>query len=393
MAEEVINYQCPLCTGPLQFNAGTGKLECEYCGQTFSEEVVERLYELDGDPDAQMQVMMDAEYEQESNEIETMSEDEETTSASDWDLSNVGDAWGEDADHVRVYHCPSCGAELICEQTTAATACPYCDNPAIIPGQLSGELKPNYIIPFKLDKNQAIAALKKHYLKRPLLPKAFKTDNHLEEIKGVYVPFWLFDGKADGRMVFNASRSHTYQDGDYEVTETEHYKLIREGEIAFEHIPVDGSRKMPDDYMDSLEPFNYEEMVDFSTAFLPGYLADKYDVTAEESCGRADERASSTLASSLQRTVSGYSQVSVQQKSTRLYRDKVTYALLPVWLLRTKWEDKEYLFAMNGQTGKLVGDLPIDPKKKRIAFWAVYIPFFLIMALLLKNGLFYLFTL
>ena len=377
MAQQVTNYQCPLCTGPLHFDAGTGKLECDYCGGSFSAEEIESLYAK----------------KNEKAEQELQKEEQAAPEADPgWDLSGVGSQWGSDADGVRVYNCPSCGAELICDDTTAATACPYCDNPTIIPGQLGGALRPDYIIPFQLDKKHAIGALKKHCRKRPLLPGAFQTANHLEEIKGIYVPFWLFDGAAKGRMVFDATRSKVYQDGNYEITETQHYKVVREGSIVFEHIPVDGSKKMPDDYMDSLEPFDYSQMVDFSTAYLPGYLADKYDVSARESCDRADARASSTLSASLERTVTGYEHVSVQQENIHLDRNKVKYALLPVWLLRTKWEGKEYLFAMNGQTGKLVGDLPIDQKKKRLAFWGCYALFFLILAVLLKDAFAFLFT-
>lgn len=382
MAQQVTNYQCPLCTGPLHFDAGTGKLECEYCGGSFSTEEIESYYR-EKDEKAALSAA-DAE--------QTQEEHASPEADPGWDLSDVGSQWGSDADGIRVYNCPSCGAELICDDTTAATACPYCDNPTIIPGQLGGALKPDYIIPFQLDKKHAIAALKKHYRKRPLLPKAFQTANHLEEIKGIYVPFWLFDGAAKGRMVFDATRSKVYQQGNYEITETQHYKVVREGNIVFEHIPVDGSKKMPDDYMDSLEPFDYSQMADFSTAYLPGYLADKYDVSARESCQRADARASSTLSDSLERTVTGYEHVSVQQENIHLDRNKVKYALLPVWLLRTKWEGNDYLFAMNGQTGKLVGDLPIDQKKKRLAFWGAYALFFLIMAMLLKDALVYLFT-
>ena len=144
-----------------------------------------------------------------------------------WDTSGMSDDWGADAEGMKVYNCPSCGAQLICDETTAATACPYCDNPTIVPGQFSGVLKPDYIIPFKLDKKQAIEALKKHYEGKKLLPDAFKKKNHLEEIKGVYVPFWLFDGEANGDMSFEATRTRTYTQGDYRITETMHYHVER----------------------------------------------------------------------------------------------------------------------------------------------------------------------
>ena len=177
----------------------------------------------------------------------------ETKDGSEWDVSGLNEDWGADAEGMRTYSCPSCGAELLCEATTAATSCPYCGNPTVVPGQFSGILKPDYVLPFKLSKEDAIKALKKHYLKKPLLPSTFSKANHLEEIKGVYVPFWMYDGKASGSAQFHATQVHTYTSGDYEITETSHFDVRRAGSLGFEKIPVDASSKMPDDNMDSIE--------------------------------------------------------------------------------------------------------------------------------------------
>jgi len=358
MAVQVTNYQCPACTGPLQFDAATGKLGCEYCGSSFPVAEIEALY---ADKDAQAtQNMAEAEAKREDSGGEN------------WDMSGLNDDWGEDANGMRSYNCPSCGAELICDATTAATSCPYCANPTVVPGQFAGMLKPDFVIPFKLKKDEAIKALKKHYEGKPLLPNAFKDANHLEEIKGVYVPFWLFDGEAEGDISYEATKTRHYRSGDYEITETSYYDVYRQGSVGFERIPVDGSSKMPDDYMDSIEPFNYADLTAFSTAYLPGYLADKYDVTAEESSQRADLRAENTVESCLRDTVRGYDSVIERNKHIRLFRGEVKYALLPVWLLTTKWNNQTYLFAMNGQTGKFVGNLPVDKGKKWRRFGLVY---------------------
>lgn len=355
MAAQVTNYQCPACTGPLQFDAGTGNLGCEYCGSSFPVAEIEALY---ADKDAQA--------------IQNMAEETVKRENADWDLSGLNDDWGVEADGMMAYHCPSCGADLICDDTTAATSCPYCGNPTVVPGQFAGTLKPDFVLPFKLTKEDAIKALKKHYEGKKLLPNAFKNANHLKEIKGVYVPFWLFDGEAIGDASYEATRSSRYRAGDYEVTETHHFHVYREGNIKFTRIPVDGSSKMPDDYMDSIEPFNYEELTPFSTAYLPGYFADKYDVSAKDSIHRADERVKSTIEHCLRDTVRGYETVWERNKHVHLNHGEVKYALLPVWLLTTKWKDQTYLFAMNGQTGKFVGDLPIDSGKKWRSFGTVY---------------------
>ena len=269
---------------------------------------------------------------------------------------------------MKAYNCPSCGAELICDETTAATSCPYCGNPTVVPGQFSGALKPEFVLPFRMTKDDAVRALRAHYRGKPFLPRSFTAGNHIEEIQGVYVPFWLFDGGAEGEVDYKAANSRTYRDDDYEVTETDHYDVRRAGSIAFEKIPVDASSKMPDDHMDSIEPFDYTQMQPFSTAYLPGYLADKYDVTVDDSRARADRRSRETLENALRETVTGYGTCVTDRTDIRLHRGKVHYALLPVWMLSTKWNGESFLFAMNGQTGKLVGDLPTD----RSRYWGTF---------------------
>ena len=133
-------------------------------------------------------------------------------------------------------------------------------------------------------------------------------------------------------------------------------------------VPVDASSKMPDDHMDSIEPYDYEELNNFSTAYLPGFLADKYDVSVEESRKRADARCEGTLVSALRASVTGYDTCVRLAGEANLKRGKVHYALMPVWMLNTKWQGKDYLFAMNAQTGKMVGDLPISWGK----FWGMF---------------------
>ena len=364
MATQVTNYQCPACTGPLHFVGSSGRLECDYCGASFDVAEIEALY---------------AQKEQKAAEAAQRETAGQAPSAgaadgSDWDASGLSEDWGADAAGMKAYSCPSCGAELLCDVTTAATSCPYCGNPSVIPGQFTGILKPDFVLPFKLNKEDAIKALKRHYRKKPLLPSTFSKANHLEEIKGVYVPFWMYDGVASGSARFHATQVHTYTSGDYEITETSHYDVSRAGSIGFEKIPVDASSKMPDDYMDSIEPYDYAELKPFSTAYLPGFLADKYDVSVEDSRERADKRCAGSLLSALERTVSGYTTCIETSRDIRLKRGKVHYALLPVWILNTRWEGKDFLFAMNGQTGKLVGNLPVSTKRVIGPFAAIAAP-------------------
>lgn len=366
MPTQVTNYQCPACTGPLHYSAKSGKLECDYCGSSFDVAEIEALYARKEAEAAAAKQAADAKAE--AAQAAKAEAAEAAAASGGWDTSDLSRDWGAEADGLRVYSCPSCGAELICDQSTAATACPYCGNPAIVPGQFSGALRPDYILPFRLSKDDAVQALRAHYKGKPFLPRSFTSVNHIEQIQGVYVPFWLFDGGAEGAASYRASNTNVYETGDYEITETRHYRVVRAGSLAFEKIPVDASSKMPDDHMDSIEPFDYAQLRPFSTAYLPGYLADKYDVTIDDSRDRADTRCRETLAQALRDTVTGYGACVTEREDIALRRGKVHYALLPVWMLSTKWRGQDFLFAMNGQTGKLVGDLPTD----RGRFWGMF---------------------
>lgn len=352
MATQVTNYQCPNCSGPLRFSSDVGQVVCDHCGATMDVAVVEQIY---------------ADKAQAAAAAGTESQ---------WDLSMTETQWtAEEISHLRGFICPSCSASIICDDTTAATSCPYCDNPTVVPGQLTGMLKPDYVIPFKLKKEDATTALTAHYKGKRFLPKAFKASNHIEEIKGVYVPFWLYDKQAFAAMRFNGTISRSYRSGNYEVTETDHYRVVREGNIEFKKVPVDASSKMPNAHMDAIEPYDYGELHQFSPAYLPGFLADRYDEDAATCVPRADQRIAASTEQALRATASGYSTLTTEYKNIQATFGTVIYALMPVWMLATKWKDQNFLFAMNGQTGKLIGDLPTH--------WGKYFAWFLGMALVM----------
>ncbi len=333
--------------GPLHYSGTSGKLECDYCDSKFDVSEIETIY-------------------REKNERAAKAEAAQADSR--WNTAALSEDWDGYAEKMKSYICPSCGAELICDETTAATCCPYCGNQTIIPGQFSGALKPEYVIPFKTDRAMAIAALKAHYKGKALLPKSFADSNHIEKIQGVYVPFWMFDAVAEGEMSFHATKTTSYVSSREEIVTTKHYDIRRGGRLAFEKVPVDASSRMPDGHMDSIEPFDYSELKPFSMAFMPGFLADKYDVDAK-SCGeRMQQRCSEAMEESLTGTVSGYDSKTVTEKRIIVKKGDVHYAMLPVWMLATKWKDQSFLFAMNGQSGRLVGDLPVDRGK----YWGFF---------------------
>lgn len=333
------NYQCPACGGPLHFVGSSNKLECDYCGSSYEVEQIDRQYE---------QKNQKAVETEEKNPDSTQNEFEDS--------------------NLREYNCPSCGARLVCDETTAATSCPYCGNNQVIASGFKGGKMPEKIIPFKLEKQAAINALKEHYKGKKFLPSVFSAQNHIEEIKGVYVPFWLFDGHVDADITFEGTKRSVQTTSTERIITTSYYDVKRNGTVKFEKISVDASQKMDDALMDSVEPFDYQDLRDFTKSYLPGFFAEFYDVSTEECLERAKKRAENTAFSEIQNSISGYSTLKATTKNIKFIQEKVTHAFLPVWVLSTKWNGKNYIFAMNGQTGKMVGDLPLDKGK----FWRTF---------------------
>ncbi len=330
-------YKCPCCGGAIEFDSSLQKMKCPYCDTEFDMETL---------------ASYDAGLKDEQDSME-------------WETS-AGGEWQEgEANGLRSYICRSCGGAIVGDANTAATSCPFCGNPVVMMGQFSGALRPDFVIPFKLDKNAAKAGLQKHLTGKRLLPKIFKDQNHIDEIKGVYVPFWLFDTDADARVRYRTTKLRCWSDSEYNYTETSHFLVHRGGSVGFEHVPVDGSSRMADDLMESIEPYDFSDAVGFQTAYLAGYFADKYDVGADESIERANERVKKSAEEAFASTVEGYDTVTAESSSVQLHGGKAKYALYPVWILNTTWKGQKYTFAMNGQTGKFVGDLPVDKAAAR----------------------------
>jgi len=334
---EIKEYKCPNCGGAVKFDSGTQKMKCPYC-------------------DAEFEIAALEEYQK---QLQIPEKD-----SLNWDGKDPVKEWNEnELEDLSTGSCPSCGAELLGDKNTASMVCPNCGNSQIVLKRLTGLLKPEYIIPFKLDKKAAVEALKNFYTGKRLLPDCFKEENRVNSIQGVYLPFWLFDANARVQARYRATRILTWSDSNYLYTKTDFYSVVRDGSIRFEKIPVDGSEKMDDDYMDAIEPFDYTQIKDFQTAFLSGYMTEKYDVDAEKSKERAAQRIKTTVEREFAGSVTGYASVRTESSAVSVENGKVSYSLFPVWILNTKYKKENYLFLMNGQSGRLVGRLPADPGK------------------------------
>lgn len=334
--QNVLEYKCPCCGAGLAFSGAEQKLSCEYCDGTFELEAVKEYNEALSD------VIEDG---------------------FQWDEQQASQLTEDDQSNMHSFICNSCGGQLITESTTAATFCPYCENPTIIPSRVVGGLRPDAVIPFKTTKEDAKAAFLKLCKGKRLLPKDYTASHRLEKITGMYVPFWLYDCDSKLNGQFKATRVHSWSDSRYIYTKTDHYMLTRNASAAFTEIPMDGSSKMDNAIMESIEPFNMTDAVDFDTAYLSGFLADKYDVEAQLGEERIRQRVSNTMDDLIRPSLSGYNSVIPSSRQLQVNHSKAKYVLLPVWVLHSKYKDQTYIFAMNGQTGKITGTLPIDNAK------------------------------
>lgn len=342
-----LSYKCPCCASPLTYDGGTGKLSCAACGNTFEPADLEAM-EMDQQGD-QLTFEVDA------------------------------DSYTE-ADAMDAYHCKSCGAQLVCENTTTATECPYCGSPTILPDRIQGGVKPEKVVPFLIGKEQAEQMFHGYFKGKRLLPNVFiKTDNHIHEVRKLYVPYWLFDCGAEGDFIYDAEKKREERSGEWKITHTEHYAVRRTGTLDFSDIPVDGSEKMNPAIAESLEPYDLDKAVPFQSAVLSGAMADRADIAAEDCKDRAAQRVKTTTEQTLRSTVTGYSSVSVRRGSVRTEHGKATPVLLPAWIITTVKEEKNgpktYTFAINGQSGQLTCDVPYD----RAKFWTWLLGLFVVI--------------
>mgnify|MGYP003301608016 CR=1 FL=1 len=325
-----LDHKCPSCNAVLKFNPHGQNWKCEYCRSEFNIQQLE-------------------EYEKKTGKVL-----EEESTNNDIDL----------------YLCKNCGAEIIADPNVSTTSCVYCKNTAILKNKLQGEFNPDYVIPFRKTKEDAIAAFKKLSKGRILMPKEFNNKKNISEMSGIYIPFWIYDYNSNGEMEANCKRITSWRSGNYRYTKTDTYLVTRGGSMSFEKVPVDGSKRFRNDIMNSIEPFDYKDLKEFNYSYLSGFLSEKYDVTKDEAIKEGIERAKNSFVEQMRKDIIGYNVVVPTKSSINLENTKSSYVLLPVWMLNIKYKEKIYTFAMNGQTGELIGDIPID-KKKAVLLWIV----------------------
>ncbi len=338
-----LTYKCPSCGSPLVFDGRSQDMTCGSCGNSFETETVQQV-----------------------NAIEQKTEKE--PNSTNWQVEERPFT-PEEAARTRSYSCSSCGAELLTDETTVATNCAFCGSPSILPTQFSQDTRPSVIIPFTVSKEQATAMFHNYFKGKKLIPNLFLRNNTIDEIRQLYVPYWLFSCQADAQITYNATQVRSYRSGQYRVTQTRHFVVNRAGTLDFRDLPVDASSKMDNEITESIEPYNMSGAINFSPETLSGALANRADVNSEESKRRADQRIRTTTENTFRSTVMGYDSVIPRASNIQIPDGTSMPALYPLWHITTKKEGKTYTFAINGHTGELTCNIPFSMAK--LISWAV----------------------
>lgn len=354
----VISYKCPNCGGELVFDPSAQNFKCEYCSSSFSQE-----------------------------ELEAM----KPTAAGEQSVESESDAAGSDdmkgdSEEGVIYICPSCGAQIVTDSTTAATICYYCHNPVVLSGRLSGELKPDRIIPFAIDKKQAEQRFLDFVHSKKFVPRALFQKNQIEKLSGVYFPYWVYACTMEGSMDAQGTNIRVWRSGDVEYTETKYYQVEREGTLEISNLTKNALTKVNRRLIETVFPYDLTKMKEFHMGFLSGFQAEKRDVESESVRQQTEQEVKEYGRQLLRDTISGYSGVTVGSHQEKIQKETWSYVLLPLWTLTYKGKNgKLYYYSLNGQTGKIYGELPIDYKRVSLLAGAValiVLVFFLIVGYL-----------
>lgn len=343
-----ITLKCPNCGGGLIFNPDTQKYKCEYCMSDFALEELEKL----------------------EKESKARAEKEENT---DGEAGAVG------------YTCPSCGAEIVTDATTAASFCYYCHNPVVMEGRLEGSYHPDYVIPFSIDREKAQGIFEEWIRKKKYVPSDFYSKKQIDSMTGVYFPYWTYSCQVNGALEAEGTKIRVWDAGNLRYTERKIYHISRSGQMEVRHVTRNALQKANGKLAAGVLPFDSGGLKPFQMGYLTGFMAEKRDLEQNVLEANVKQEVTNFAVSSLKNSAEGYSSLQVQQQKAELQNEAWHYSLFPVWTLtyRGPKDGKMYYFALNGQTGKICGEIPVDKRKLAVLFFSVFTP---LLILLLAGG-------
>lgn len=361
----VLTHKCPNCGGPLLFEPKNQRFHCDYCGSTFTEQEV-----TDFEAKQNAAKVTDSSVSEENNTDKVVSEEKQADTDSE----------------VGLFLCPSCGAEIVTDATTASTWCYYCHNPVVLTSRLSGKFLPEKILPFQIEHQEAESKFLDWVGKKWFVPKSFFNKKQIQNLSGVYFPYWAVDADLTGELSAQATNLRVWVAGDVEYTEHSKYQVNRAGNSSFKALVKNALQKnLADKMVGAVQPFDMTAAIPFKNQYLSGFLTEKRDIEFSEMKENVENEFRQYSNALMESTIVGYSSVDDIRSNQRITLLDEDYVLLPIWLVtyREAGNDKLFYYAMNGQTGKVAGVLPID--KGKLWLWTIGL-FVLLLALGIAVG-------
>ena len=341
---------CPNCGASLSYKPGTTQLTCEHCGSSFD-------IKTDGASAADAQ---------KENDL----------------LAALSGNWQALQAQVQTYviKCPACGAETSLDQNAFTGACAFCGTPLSVQPDARSVAHPQAVLPFKVDRDAAVADYTKWLRKLWFAPNDLKKAASADRFNGVYLPFWTFDAATESD--YRGERGEHYTETQTRVvngkTETERVTKTRwfpaSGRVArfFNDLLVTASRAMPEKHLNQLEPWDLANLVPYDPRYLTGFKAEISQVSIVDGYNEAKQVMARRIEQDVRHDIGGDEQ-RVSSVNTRYDKQTYKYILLPVWLSVYRFRNKVYRFVVNARTGEVHGERPWSFWKIALAVLVVVI--------------------
>lgn len=317
----VKNYKCPGCGATLEYDPQSNTMHCAYCN-------------CDYDP----------------SEIGRKVLSKASMKATDQEKKM---ARNQARIKMNIAVCNSCGAEMAMNEVEVSSFCPYCGNAAVVMDRVEERLAPDYVIPFKVTKEEAESLIRKKLRSGIFVPKEIK-DFETERLRGIYIPFWLYD------IYYGAEQKWKYEEKRGKYTYVTRYALTL-SDSEYHRLTVDASQAFDDNSSRRLEPYDMTQLQRFDPVYLSGFYSDRFDVRTSETDKIANDRIEKMFTDEVKKQVPA----GATAEEERIVHEVINqdYAFLPVWFLTFRHEGWPYTILVNGQTKKVVGAVPVNKKK------------------------------
>lgn len=306
---------CKNCGRPITFDPYSQKLSCDFCGSKFTPGSVR-------------------EYGQE------LAEDIVPERVEDKELMDC-----------YVYHCSSCGGEVIVNGTEASTTCIYCGSPSVVFSRISKQRRPDCIIPFKITKEEALDEVRKRFKKGIFIPKRIKRFK-TEDVRGIYLPYWVVNADHYGSMALQGTFLENQTNDDI--------YYARSGSMKIKGLPVDATGILSPDSSSRLEPYNTKVMKPFDENYLLGFYSNTADISFGTLEKRVGKRAEEIFFEFAIKDIYGARGLVVasSEPDTSIDYSNIRYAMFPAWFITYRHKGQHNTILVNGETGKVVCGVP-----------------------------------